>query len=407
MSRTRLILKVMLLMMSLLLSGLPVFAHAEEVPTSLLVEDNYLMRIENTTGRAGDINHVFHITGSWNVSIREYSIKLFYNSTEIQIVNISLDGCVGINASSFNTENNPPGGYFGAVVQKTEGIPAGEGTLLAIIINISINASRGKTTLHLDNGTATYYNTTDNITLTPITYDGHLDIRTGNHPPGQPVIHGPVAGGSEIELNFSAVSTDFEGDNLSYKWDWGDGNVTGWIGPFNANASMTINHIWLLDGAYVIKVKTKDTTDNESDWSNYSLSIARQIEFKGVQPGYIYIRIFTFNKSFFYINLLNMLGVAVIIGTSGLMVEVAATDTVQLVRFEALKLLSGESTVLEDGNGSNGFSCSLDISGGVYQLMVTAYDADGNLIDGQILPCVIFLRIGQAGISGGLRHTLR
>ena len=381
---------------------MPVFAATAGTTENLGLQYDYLMTVQNTTGWTGEINHVFHIRGSWKDDVKEYSIKLFYDAAKIQIVNITLDGCVGINASSFIVENNPLGGYFEADVQKPVGIPAGEGTLLAIIINISANLSAGPTPLTFDTGAMTYYISTNNITYAPKTIDGNLDIRTGNRPPEQPVIQGPVAGGSGIELNYSAVSRDFEGDKISYKWDWGDGNVSEWIGPFNASEPMMTHYSWELEGAYVVKVKAKEVTGNESDWTSYPVSIAQQIFFSNLQPGYIYLRIFTFNKSYFYINLLNVLGTAIVIGTDDLVVEATASNTVRSVHFEALRPLFGESTVCVDDDGSDGFSCSLNVSRGLYQITVYAYDGDGNFIDSQIIPSVIFLRIGQNSVNDEL-----
>jgi hypothetical protein len=389
------------------LSGVPVFAATAGAPKNLGLEYDYLMMVENTTGWTGEINHVFHIRGSWKDDVKEYSIKLFYDAAKIQIVNITLDGCVGINASSFNVQNNPLGGYFKAVVKKPVGIPAGEGALLNIIIDISTNLSAGSTALTFENGTDTYYVTTHDIKYAPTTINGTLNIRTGNRPPEQPVVHGPVAGGFGIELNYSAVSSDFEGDKVSYKWDWGDGNVSEWIGPFNASVPMMTHYNWELEGAYVVKVKAKDVTGNESDWADYPISIAQQIYFNNLQPGYIYLRIFTFNKSYFYINLLNVLGAAMVISTNDMVVNATASSAVCSVRFEVLTPLFEEVMVRVDDNGSNGFSSTLNLTRGLYQITVFAYDGEGNLIDGQIIPYVLFLRIGQSSINGELQHIIQ
>jgi len=392
---------VIILAVSLAFSG--ILVNAAPVSEPELLGYDYMMMVENTTAWTGECNHVFHIRGSWNDDIKEYSLKLFYDVAKIQIVTITLDGCVGIDAAVFDVVDNPLSGYVTALVQKPAGILVGEGTLFTFIINVSESLAAGSTPFTFDSGEAvTYFISTRDIKFLPQTINGHLDIKTGNRPPEPPVIHGPPAAGFGIALNYSAVSDDYEGDTISYKWDWGDGNVSDWIGPYNAGEPMTTNHSWGAEGAYVIKVKAKDVTGNVSDWSEYPVSIAQQISFNNLKAGYIYFRIFTFNKSFFYINLLDALGAAVIFSTSDLVVNATASNAVQAVRFEAMIPLIEEPLVRIDNDSSNGFSATLNLTRGLYQVTIFAYDADGNLIDGQIVPYVVFLRIGRSDNSSGL-----
>lgn len=53
-----------------------------------------------------------------------------------------------------------------------------------------------------------------------------------------------------------------------YKWDWGDGNQSDWLGPFDSGAQATAEKSWSVKGQYNIKVKAKDTKGAESTWSD-------------------------------------------------------------------------------------------------------------------------------------------
>jgi hypothetical protein len=409
MRRIQLRITVLLLAIVVVVPGIPILAIQETMPTSHLTQVDYMMMVENTTGSVGEAGHVFRVNGSWTVAIKEYAIQLSYDKTKIDIATITLDGCVGSNPSSFRWTKNVTNGYITATVQKT-GIPAGSGPLFNIFINISKTAPLGLSLLDLRDGINTRYIDGNGITHAPRTIDGYLTIIAGNQQPGQPILTGPDAAGAGILLNFSAVSTDPTGDQLFYQWDWGDGNISGWFGPYNSSELITTNHSWINETTYIIRVKAKDATGNESIWSeNHSLEIAPQIQFKNIRPGFIYINFLTFNKSYFYVNLLDILGATIIISTNDLIVETTITNAVHTVHFEALDLLLNESAARNDTNSTDGFSCVLNLSRGLYQLTITAFDTNGTLIDGQIIPYVLFLRIGagSTSIQNILNHSLK
>ena len=50
-------------------------------------------------------------------------------------------------------------------------------------------------------------------------------------------------------------------------WDWGDGNTSGWLGPYASGAIATGTHTWTSRGIYPVKVKAKDIYGAESSWS--------------------------------------------------------------------------------------------------------------------------------------------
>ena len=72
----------------------------------------------------------------------------------------------------------------------------------------------------------------------------------------------------EKEYEFSTVSSDPDGDQLYYQWDWGDGSTSDWIGPCNSNEPCEKLHTWIEKGEYEIKVRVKDEHGGESEWSD-------------------------------------------------------------------------------------------------------------------------------------------
>ena len=87
----------------------------------------------------------------------------------------------------------------------------------------------------------------------------------GNLPPDTPAAPtGPTSGSTGVSYSFSANTTDPEGDNISYMFDWGNGNNSGWLGPFASGATATTSYAWASAGSYNVKVKAKDSNGAES-----------------------------------------------------------------------------------------------------------------------------------------------
>jgi hypothetical protein len=67
---------------------------------------------------------------------------------------------------------------------------------------------------------------------------------------------------------FSSISLDQNNESLWYLFDWGDGNNSGWIGPYSSNCSVNASYSWNTIGTYMIKVKARDEHGYESNWSS-------------------------------------------------------------------------------------------------------------------------------------------
>ncbi|RKY94016.1 MAG: hypothetical protein DRQ06_05860, partial [Candidatus Hydrothermota bacterium] len=108
-------------------------------------------------------------------------------------------------------------------------------------------------------------------------------IETPNNPPLRPgTPEGPNEGKTKTDYTFSTSTTDPDGDQIWYKWSWGDGNVSGWIGPFDSGDTCEAVHHWTEKGTYEIKVKAKDSKGEESSWSvPLEIGITKKARSKG------------------------------------------------------------------------------------------------------------------------------
>jgi hypothetical protein len=91
-------------------------------------------------------------------------------------------------------------------------------------------------------------------------------LLTENDPPNQPTITGPTDGEPGIEYEYTIEMTDPEEDDLSVWIDWGD-ETQGWLGPYPSGETLNIMHSWDINGVYEVRVKTRDQTLQESEWS--------------------------------------------------------------------------------------------------------------------------------------------
>jgi hypothetical protein len=78
---------------------------------------------------------------------------------------------------------------------------------------------------------------------------------------------GPLSGIVNKEYAYSTVTTDPQGDDVYYEFDWGDGTNSSWIGPFPSGEKINVKHSWADQKTYQIRVKAKDTQGHISGWS--------------------------------------------------------------------------------------------------------------------------------------------
>ena len=100
-------------------------------------------------------------------------------------------------------------------------------------------------------------------------YIAWVDYVSENERPLKPIKpFGTTNGNVSMEYTYSSSCIDPNGDNVYYLFDWGDGSDSGWIGPYESDVLIEINHFWSKTGSYEIKVKAKDIHNHESEWSD-------------------------------------------------------------------------------------------------------------------------------------------
>lgn len=118
-----------------------------------------------------------------------------------------------------------------------------------------------------------------NVTLTVTDNDGlkgnltkSVNVVLANIPPPETEIYGPVSGnvGTIYDYKFRAMFP--EEITVFLFVDWGDGNDTGWIGPYSCYDFITLNHSWSRKGDYIIKAKVKDFC-REGDWATFEIKM--------------------------------------------------------------------------------------------------------------------------------------
>jgi PKD repeat protein len=124
---------------------------------------------------------------------------------------------------------------------------------------------------------------TDNSTATGMK---SKTISIVNNAPPIPTISGPSTGSVNQDIDFTVGPiTDPEGDSYYCKWDWGDGNITDWLGPYPSGQIASASHAWTQIGTYELRAKLKDEFGAESNWSEpFDLSILNvdfSLEVKG------------------------------------------------------------------------------------------------------------------------------
>jgi len=78
---------------------------------------------------------------------------------------------------------------------------------------------------------------------------------------------GPSSAREDTTVTFTVVTTDPDGHEIFYKFDWGDGSSSQWEGPYDSGIVASITHKWTNEGNFAVKVKAKDEWGLETDWS--------------------------------------------------------------------------------------------------------------------------------------------
>ncbi len=104
------------------------------------------------------------------------------------------------------------------------------------------------------------------------------DIQVGNienDPPNIPNITGPTSGNIGTAYDYTFVTTDPNGDNITYYIEWGDGSTEEWIGPYASGEEVIFSHTWDKKGTYVVRAKAKDIWGYDSNWGTLEVTMPK------------------------------------------------------------------------------------------------------------------------------------
>ncbi len=113
--------------------------------------------------------------------------------------------------------------------------------------------------------------------------EGEMDITISiinnealeNNPPEKPSINGPSTGNKDTEYEYTFSTSDPDGDDVFYYIDWGDNSSNEWLGSFKSGEEVKSSHIWDEDGEYIIRIKSKDMDNAESDWETLEVTMPK------------------------------------------------------------------------------------------------------------------------------------
>jgi hypothetical protein len=87
-------------------------------------------------------------------------------------------------------------------------------------------------------------------------------IASQNHNPNTPSTpSGPSSGLIQTTYSYNTSGSDPDGDSLEYRFDWGDGQISGWGGA----SSRT--HSWAVADNFCVKAQARDPHGATSEWS--------------------------------------------------------------------------------------------------------------------------------------------
>ena len=128
------------------------------------------------------------------------------------------------------------------------------------------NYDRGQNYGSSDGGLTWHYSITEDDEIVDYCFKTYGYI---NFPPEKPETpDGKISGKVGDEYYFSTSTMEPDGELVYFMWDWGDGNYSSWLGPYESDQIINVSNIWHYEGEYEIRVKAKDIYDIESEWSD-------------------------------------------------------------------------------------------------------------------------------------------
>jgi len=91
--------------------------------------------------------------------------------------------------------------------------------------------------------------------------------------PEAPSIVGETNGEAGVEYEYTFSTMDPNDDDVYYYIEWGDGEFTDWIGPYDSGEEVIISYTWDEKGTYTIKARAKDTDNLWGPWGELEVTM--------------------------------------------------------------------------------------------------------------------------------------
>jgi len=99
---------------------------------------------------------------------------------------------------------------------------------------------------------------------------------TENNAPSKPIISGPTHGSVGVEYYWTFLSTDPEGENITFYIDWGDYcGSSEWNGLHPSGKEVQIAHTYYYMKTFTLSSFAADELGKESDWTGFNVTISR------------------------------------------------------------------------------------------------------------------------------------
>jgi plastocyanin len=86
-----------------------------------------------------------------------------------------------------------------------------------------------------------------------------LSLWVTSNPPAQPTKPvGPTLAVWHREYTYTSMTTEPDNEQIFYRFDWDDGNSSGWVGPYESGQTGSASHAWTELGTYNVTVKARD-----------------------------------------------------------------------------------------------------------------------------------------------------
>jgi hypothetical protein len=97
-----------------------------------------------------------------------------------------------------------------------------------------------------------------------------------NNQPDKPTILGPKSGSPNIEYDYTFEAVDLDGDDVYVYVEFCGGcQEAQWHGPYSSGEVFVLTHAWETKGTFTIKAKAKDVYEEESDWTEFDVTMPR------------------------------------------------------------------------------------------------------------------------------------